>query len=162
MDYGKQVAITPELIRQIQSYDLDAYSFYTSTDVRSLVMMEFEFMCTNDLTIRKCENCGSYFLPFSKVSLFCDRPVAGTDKTCKEIGAIIKYNDKINADQARLLFRRLNNAYQMRSSRAPMIYKYEDYEAWRENARKLLEKVEKGALSLSDEFEDKIQLPKVK
>ncbi len=161
LDYGRSGEITLELISQVQNYDLDAYSFYTSTDVRALIIMEFEFMCTHELTIRKCENCGRYFLPFSKVSLFCDRPVEGTDKTCKEIGATIKYNQKVNADQARSLFRRYNNAYQMRSSRAPMIYKYKDYVAWRENARKLLEQIEKGALSVS-EFEEQIQLPKIK
>ncbi len=160
LDYSRYGEVTPELIQHVQNYELNAYTFYHSTDIRALAFMEFEFMCTNDLTIRKCENCGRYFLPFSKVSLFCDRPVEGTDKTCKEIGAMAKYNQKINADEAKKLFRRLNNAYQMRRNRAPEGYKEKmrvQYEEWKENARVLLKQVEEGTLTVT-EFEELIRL----
>ncbi len=160
LDYGRYEEVTPELIQQVQNYALNAYTFYYSTDIRVLVFMEFEFMCTNDLTVRKCENCGRYFLPFSKVSLFCDRLVEDSDKTCKEIGALIKHNQKVNADKSRSLFRRLNNAYQMRCSRAPEGYKekmHAQYEEWKKNARTLLKQVEEGVLTV-EKFEELVRL----
>lgn len=161
LDYERYEEITPDLIREVENYDLNAYTFFHSIDIRALVFLEYEFMCTHNLTIRKCENCGRYFLPFSKVSLFCDRPVEGTDKTCKDIGAMIKYNEKVNADQAKKLFRRINNTYQMRCKRAPKVYPHAKYEDWRDKARTLLKEVEKGALSVS-EFEAQINLPEPK
>ena len=72
---------------------------------------------------------------------------------------MIKYNQKVNADQARSLFRRLNNAYQMRCNRAPEGYKEKiriQYEEWKENARLLLKQVEENTLTVK-EFEELIR-----
>jgi hypothetical protein len=157
LNYNHHVRITPELIQEIRGYKLDAYTFYRSSDIRALVFLELEYMCTNELKIRRCERCGRYFLPFSMVSLFCDRLIEGTEKTCKDIGAIEKYNRKVMADEARNLFRRLNNAYHMRTKRAPAVYTREAYEAWRDNSRELLKQVEAGMLSV-DEFEGMVQI----
>jgi hypothetical protein len=50
---------------------------------------------------KKCGYCDRYFLPYSVVSLYCDRLVDGKDKTCKEIAATEKYNQKVNSDAAK-------------------------------------------------------------
>jgi uncharacterized OB-fold protein len=122
--------VAQDVVHCINAY-LSAYTFYSSSDIRALVFLEFEYMRANNLTIRKCEHCGRYFLPYSKVSLFCERPVEGTEKTCKDIGVMEKYSRKVAADEARNLFRRMNNAYHMRRKRAPAIYTQAAYEAWR-------------------------------
>lgn len=148
---------TLELIQEIQKYELNAYTFYRSTDIRALVFLEFEYMCTNNFMIQRCEHCGRYFLPYSKVSLFCDRPVDDSGRTCKDVGAMEKYNQKVVADEASNLFRRLNNAYHMRTKRAPAVYTQATYEAWRDNARGLLKKVEEGTMTV-EEFEERVHV----
>jgi hypothetical protein len=156
IDYAIHDRIMPEVVEKIKSYRLDSYTFYTCDDIRALVLLEFEYMCTNNMAIRRCENCGRYFLPFSVVSRYCDRPVEGKDKTCKEIGAALKFSEKVSGDDIKLAFRRANNAYQMRCRRYPQSYKREDYEAWREAAKVLMEEVKAGRFSV-EEFEERIR-----
>jgi hypothetical protein len=95
------------------------------------------------------------------VSLYCDRPVDSADRTCKDIAAKEKYNRKVNSDAAKKLYTRLNNAYQMRCSRAPSVYRVEDRFAWQDRARQLLKEVGAGNLSYED-FEAAIRLPDTK
>ncbi len=159
IDCASYDKITPEIVEKIKTYRLDSYTFYTSDDIRALIFLEFEYMCTNNMTIRRCENCGRYFLPFSVVSRYCDRPVEGKDKTCKDIGAALKFNEKVSGDDIKLAFRRANNAYQMRCRRYPQSYKREDYEAWREAAKALMGEVLAGKISV-EEFEKRIRVEK--
>lgn len=159
--YEQNVVDFPVIKRFYEKHPIHrSYRLITSFyDIRALVFLEFEYMCTNDLTIRKCEHCGRYFLPYSRVSLFCERPVEGTEKTCKDIGAMEKYNRKVAADEARNLFRRLNNAYHMRTKRAPAVYTQAAYEAWRDDTRELLKQVEEGTM-LAREFEELARIDK--
>lgn len=153
--------ITPELLDKVADSNLSAYTFYCSDDICALVFLEFEYMCTEGYVIRKCGYCGRYFLPFSAVSLYCDRPVGGEGKTCKDIAAKEKYNRKVNSDAAKKLYTRLNNAYQMRCSRAPSVYRPESRFAWQDMAKRLLSEVEAGAMTF-EAFEEAIQLPEVR
>jgi len=153
--------ITPELLDKVADSNLSAYTFYCSDDICALVFLEFEYMCTVGHVIRKCGYCGRYFLPFSAMSLYCNRPADSGGKTCKDIAAKEKYNRKVNSDTARKLYTRLNNAYQMRCSRAPSVYRVEDRFAWQDRARQLLKEVEAGDISYED-FEEAIRLPDTK
>ena len=136
----------------IESEKIEAYSFYTSNDVRAVIFMELEYMCINNYAIQKCENCGGYFLPFSSVSLYCDRPTDGIGKTCKEIAPTMKFKNAVRDDAAKSLFDRVNNKYRMRTKRNPAYYPKADYEIWKERAENLLSKARAGDLQL-EEFE---------
>lgn len=152
--------ITPELIAELKRSTLSAYTFYTSDDVRALVFAEFKHMCLNELGVCKCEYCGRYFLPFSSVSLYCDRVVENSEgKTCKEVAPTEKYFNKRNADAARKLYSRLRNTYHMRCERAPKHYPHEEYYAWMDNAKGLLKEVDAGNLSV-EEFEQRVSFRK--
>jgi len=153
--------ITPELVDKVADSDLSAYTFYCSDDICALVFLEFEYMCTESYAIRKCGRCGRYFLPYSGVSLYCDRPVDTDGRTCKDIAAKEKYMRKVNSDAAKRLYTRLNNAYQMRCSRAPSVYRPESRFAWQDMAKRLLSEVEAGAMTF-ETFEEAIRLPDVR
>jgi len=131
---------------------IEAYSFYTSNDIRAVVFMEFEYMCINDYAIQKCENCGGYFLPYSSVSLYCDRLANVAGKTCKEIAPTMKFKNTVRDDAAKLLFDRVNNKYRMRTKRNPAYYPKANYEIWKARAENQLSKVRAGELQL-EEFE---------
>lgn len=68
---------------------------------------------------------------------------------------------KVNSDAAKKLYTRLNNAYQMRCSRAPFVYRVEDRFAWQDRVRQLLKEVEAGNLSYED-FAEVVRLPDTK
>ncbi|MFT9078443.1 DUF6076 domain-containing protein, partial [Ethanoligenens sp.] len=151
-----------EIIAEMKNSAVEPALFYRSDDIRALVFMEFIYMCSQNLAVRKCDYCGRYFLPFSSVSLYCDRIVdTERGRTCKEIAAMQKYNLKVYADAAKTLYRRNVNAYQMRCRRAPACYPHEEYERWKVDARRYLEQVEKGEILL-EEFRERVAIPDVK
>ena len=58
-------------------------------------LMRFELMkmITNDVIIKKCANCGRYFILDGRTDVeYCSRPLANQpEKACKDIGALNKY-----------------------------------------------------------------------
>lgn len=129
----------------VSDLTLEAAICYASDDLRTLVFMEFEYMVTEGYAIRRCDNCGKYFLPFSVVSRYCDRLYSG-QKTCKDYAIRERYNQKLAGNELRALYVKNNNAYQMRVRRAPELYSVEDYNAWKAAARKALDEEERGTL----------------
>lgn len=125
---------------------LEAAICYASDDLRTLVFMEFEYMVTENLGVRRCRNCGKYFLPFSVLSRFCDR-VGEDGKTCKEHAVRERYQQKLQADACRAAYVKNNNAYQMRVRRDPETYLQKDYLLWKDAAREALEKAAAGTIT---------------
>jgi hypothetical protein len=107
--------------------------------------MEFEYMVTEGYALRRCDNCGKYFLPFSVVSRYCDRQTAG-GKTCRDDAVRENYNRRLQENDAKALYVKNNNAYQMRVKRAPGLYPPEEYQSWKRAAREALGKLERGEL----------------
>ena len=153
--------INSELINEVKGSELSAFLYFCADDICALVYLEYEYMCTQNYAIRRCGNCGRWFLPFSVVSLYCDRMVEGRGKSCKEFASVEKYNRKVNSDAAKKLYTRLNNKYQMRCARSPKLYPAEEREMWKRRAKALLKEVSSGALSY-DDFEEAIRLPDIK
>lgn len=125
---------------------IEAAICYASDDLRTLAFMEFEYMVTEDLAVRRCENCGRYFLPFSVVSRFCDR-IGESGKRCKEHAVRERYNQKLQSNVCRAAYVKNNNAYQMRVRRDPNSWPQRDYLLWKEAARQALQDAAAGLLS---------------
>ena len=104
-----------------------------------------------EIGFRRCKCCGKYFpLTVHGNTEFCDRPYQDTGKTCREVGSIAKWREKVASCPAMLLY---NKYYKTRFSRirAGRIRR-EDFQAWAEKARELRELVIRGELGL-EEFE---------
>lgn len=153
--------ITPELVSEVKGSELSAFLFCCADDICALVYLEYEYMCTLGYAIRRCGYCGRWFLPFSVVSLYCDRIVEGRGKSCKEVAAAEKYNRKVNSDAAKKHYTRLNNNYQMRCTRTPELYPAEERKKWQRMAKALLKDVSSGMLS-NEDFAEAIKLPDTK
>ena len=130
----------------------------TAKDLRALLFLSFEYLVSQGYALGRCLNCGRYFVPFSVNTCYCDRP-AGEGRTCKSFAAKANYARKLQEDQARSLYVRLNNTYQMRVRRAPDSYPAEEYHRWRQEAKELLGQVERGGMTC-EEYQQKIALPK--
>jgi len=114
-------------------------------------------MVEHEVSIRKCEICRRYFLPHSKASRYCDRLVDDhAGKTCQDIGAMTKYQEKINGDLAKKLYIKVDNRIQTWVGRHKEngLYRLK-YLKWKDEAKQCLEDVRNGRLSF-EEFEGMI------
>ena len=129
----------------------------TAKDLRALLFLSFEYLVSQGCALGRCLNCGRYFVPFSVNTCYCDRP-AGEGRTCKSAAAKVNYTKKLRGDQARSLYAKQNNTYQMRVRRSPDRYPEAEYRRWQQQAKALLAAVERGELSW-EEFQEKMALP---
>lgn len=141
---------------------LIAHSFFTAVDIRTLIFAEYQYMCANNHVISKCQYCNRYFRPHSKASIYCDRLAdEASGKACKEFASADKYLRQVSANEAKVLYGRYRNSYQMRVRRNPDDFPYSEYAAWMDRATLLLKKVKAGRMSI-EEFDRKIALPSTK
>jgi len=150
-----------DLIEEIKEVEVNSYTFYRTNDLRSLVMLEFDYMCCENYYIRKCENCENLFQPYSKRGVYCDRLFGDTKKMCKEIASALKYREQVENDEAKKYYQRLNNTYQMRCRRSPSHYSNKERAKWQVMAKELLKEVDNGNVSF-EEFKERIRIPEVK
>ena len=113
---------------------------------------------THDIIIKKCKNCGKYFISENRISsVYCNR-IFENNKTCREVGAINAYNEKLKKDEVNLLYRRTLSAKKMLANRNPDIPIYlEKYEKWKKEANKFKQDVKNGRLLSKLEREGKIE-----
>lgn len=76
-------------------------SIYTIRNSVSLFLFELAHVLETDAIIKKCKNCGNYFVPQTRIdSIYCNyRSPQNPNKLCKEIGAQITRIKKENEDE---------------------------------------------------------------
>ena len=99
---------------------------------------------------KRCENCGRYFLMTAgKYINYCDRPLKGDrEKTCRDVGARRKYDDKCKSDPVWLAYNRAYKAHYARYMKKKMTTA--EFEQWSRYAVELRDSAEAGTL----EFEE--------
>jgi len=127
---------------------MESRLFLTSHSLAPLLFASLEQMAEEKLSIRRCAYCGGYFVPYSSRALYCDRIVGESGKTCKDLAARAKYEQKIADDAPRALFQRRNKAYAMRVRRDPVRFDEASYQAWRAYGEMALRSYEQGKLSM--------------
>ena len=138
---------------------IESRLIFGSDDLRTVLMTELEEMAAQNIPVKKCAYCGGYFIPFSSKTVYCDRTVGETRKTCKELAAKEKYEKKIASDEGLSLYQRRNKTYAMRVSRSPAVYKDTEYQAWKTEAEAAVQRYINGDLSL-EALEFVLELPK--
>jgi len=117
-------------------------------DIVDYFMREF---IRREIGFKVCKNCGKYFPSTGHGnSEYCNRLFQNIGKTCKEIGAVTKWKEKVVQSPAMLLY---NKYYKTRFSRirAGKIT-CEAFRVWAEQAREKRDAVMRGEIKL-DEFE---------
>ena len=108
-------------------------SSYQCGSLEGILYLEFEKMLELDLKIKKCKNCGRYFiLKGNYQTEYCDRVPDGETQTCQNICATAKYAQKVKNNPALALFNRAYKRYHARMkvrSVKPDAFKKWQYEA---------------------------------
>lgn len=101
--------------------DDDIKALYTIKNAVSLLAFEFAHILHEDVIIRKCKNCGKYFVVTGrKDTVYCDNPSPNHEgKTCKEIGAQVTRANKEKSDETTREYRKLYMRLKMQSNRHP-------------------------------------------
>ena len=87
-----------ELLLKIRENEkiLDVSQIYMSNNLVGIVFATLKEMFKDSIIVKKCINCGMYFIPNARIDeLYCDYP-KGKGKTCRELGAISTYTERLN------------------------------------------------------------------
>ena len=144
LDSFKNNTMLVSMIDTHQSDDLSAICY---------AVLE-ELVKTTNNPIKKCQNCGMYFIPNSRLDeIYCDYPKAN-GKTCREQGAVQAYNERLKQNKALAEYRRL---YQLKSmavgrNRDNKQMK-KDFDEWKKHAKERVNKLKHGILTEDEVYE---------
>lgn len=98
-----------ELIRIIKDKDNNRYGIqeiYEIDNFYNLLFLELYFILQEKTYLKKCKNCGKYFLTTNSSVIYCDN-VFEDNKTCREIGASKVFTKNLEKDEAYNLYRKV-------------------------------------------------------
>ena len=122
---------------------------HKSNDISSICYAILEELSkTDNYPIKKCQNCGMYFIPNSRLDeIYCDYPKEN-GKTCREQGAILSYNKGLQEKSAYTEYRK---TYQQKFG---VVNKNKDdkklkkeFETWKKQAKEKITKLKHGELT---------------
>ena len=135
--YG--VTKPPEIV---ELYEIDSLD--------DLIRFEFVKMIEQDIFIKKCKNCGWFFIPKRRADAeYCERVFGNTNRKCSEVGATLRYEKKVAENPIleahKTAYRRFNSR-----TRAKKMSQ-EEFMLWSEEAAQKRDACLAGELSF-DEF----------
>ena len=98
-----------ELIQTIKDKDNNRYGIqeiYNIDNFYNLLFLELYFILQEKIYLKKCKNCGKYFLTTNSAVIYCDN-VFVDKKTCREIGASKVFTKNLEKDEAYNLYRKV-------------------------------------------------------
>jgi len=98
-----------ELIQTIRDKDNNRYGIqeiYEIDNFYNLLFLELYFILQEKTYLKKCKNCGKYFLTTNSAVIYCDN-VFSDNKTCREIGASKVFTKNLEKDEAYNLYRKV-------------------------------------------------------
>ena len=128
---------------------------FESNDICQLLIIELqEIVCMDKFEIKKCKNCGKYFVPEKRTDeLYCNN-IYEDGRTCKEIGSFKVKQKMINNDDDLRTYRNVYQKLLLRTRRNPENLQYEkEFEKFKEDNRKMREKLDKGKVTYEEYVE---------
>ena len=144
LDSFKNNTMLVSMIDTHQSNDLSAICY---------AVLE-ELVKTSNNPIKKCQNCGMYFIPNSRLDeIYCDYPKAN-GKTCREQGAVQAYNERLKQNKAFAEYRRLYQLKSMAVGRNKDNKQMKkDFDKWKKDAKDRVNKLKHGVLTEDEVYE---------
>ena len=113
-----------------------------------------EIVKTSNNPIKKCQNCGMYFIPSSRLDeIYCDYPKPNS-KTCRDKGAFQAYNERLKQNKALAEYRRLYQLKSMAVGRNKDNKQMKkDFEKWKKEAKDRVNKLKHEVLTEDEVYE---------
>ena len=133
-------AIHDDTTSWFRAYEIASFSDY--------LLLQVSLLTEKKVIIKRCKNCGRYFIP-EKISIdYCHRILPGETQSCYEIGPKRVFNKLLAADLPRNLYSKAYKNYQARLRRK--VITEDEFNTWRENAKEYLENVQHGLISTEE------------
>ena len=125
---------------------------YRVSTIHDMLELEFTKMLELGTRLHKCKICGRYFIVKGNyVSDFCNRIREGQTRTCQQIGAQRKYDERLKTDEAVALFRKYYKRYYARTKVRQI--KLDDFKLWNYKAVEMRDRCQNGEITVQ-EFEE--------
>jgi len=100
-----------------------------------LFRFEFIKMIEHDIFIKKCKNCGRFFIPERRVDAeYCNRIYGDTQRRCNEIGAMLRYEKKVAENPVWEAYKKTYRRFNSRTRTKKMTQA--EFMAWSDEAAK--------------------------
>ena len=99
-------------------------------------------MLRADVFCKTCRHCGKYFIPSHGNVGYCERLIDGTEKTCREVGAVRLYREKQRQNPILAAYERAYKTHFARIKYKKMTA--EEFRKWGERARTCRDEVLAG------------------
>jgi len=98
------------LIRK-NDYPIGLIAHHIFDTLRDMILFLLSEMIRLNVSIKKCANCGKYFVPARSDAIFCGGiSLQDKGKTCQEYGKYANYLKKTQTDEATRLYRQIYNS----------------------------------------------------
>lgn len=127
---------------------------YVIDGLMSVLLVELSKIFENNVSIKKCKNCGKYFIPGNRSDeIYCDKTSPQNPQmTCKEYGSKKLWYDKLKLDDAAKLARNIYMAKQMLVKRNPDIPAYKEMFDYFKSEKKKWELLVKDGKKTREEY----------
>lgn len=148
--YSVKPRTEKQYINRIMEYDpngkkLTNNNYYKSKNIFSaLYITLYHLTFITNTYIKKCKNCGKYFLSNKNNTVYCDN-IFEDNKTCKQVGSKLTQKKKENNNPVYQKYRSIYAKKAMnarRNSDIDSVQKH--YEEWKKETSKFLDDIEKG------------------
>lgn len=119
---------------------------YLIDNLGQILYLEIMSMIQSGTMIRKCRNCGKYFVVNNRKIAYCNRNYAD-GKTCSAVGSIKTFQKKLEKEKELELYNRAYKTHYARRKKGTMTQ--DEFEVWCTHAKEKLEEVRTGKLDIS-------------
>ena len=126
--------------------NIQKYQAYEVTSLEQLLSIEIMAMIQNETMIRRCRNCGKYFVITNRNTAYCDR-IDESGKRCAAVGPSRSFRKKMEADEALKMYTRAYKSHFARIKKGTM--GKAAFTEWCKEAKGKLEHVRSGLLDMA-------------
>ncbi len=122
---------------------------YSCDSLYDILGLEFYQMIEHEVKIKRCKNCGRYFILKGRhESDYCTRVIAGQNQTCQNKAAMVHFKQKLDNNEAYTLFTKYYKRYHTRMKNGKI--DIDVFAAWNNAARTKRDECAEGTLSATE------------
>lgn len=140
-----------EIAKNVNTDYLNTYCFESNDIIQTFIIELFEMTEIESTAIKKCKNCGKFFIPDNRVDeLYCNN-IYENNKTCKEVGPFRTKQKLMQLNDDLRIYRNVYQKLLLRTRRNPTNEEYEkEFSEFKKKNIELKEKIEKGKITQAE------------
>ena len=153
-DYSNYPMRQDETQRIVSTANINSSYFIECADIIQALLIELLEIAKLNIEIKKCRNCGKFFVPDNRSDeIYCSN-IYENGKTCKEIGHFKVQQKLIQENDDLRIYRNVYQKLLLRTRRNPDNIQYaRDFEFFKEDNNKWKENISKGLASEEEYIE---------